>query len=105
MKLVMLSLSLFLSLAPATMPPGFSCVRQGNELHCTAKALSDTKRAPEWELYQDGGCGWIDRARGWDVVLYPNGQANHTVLMRGYLPHLIVILTCNAVGESGCDGR
>jgi hypothetical protein len=83
--------------------PGFTCKTYADSLRCRSEAVTDLKRPPQWELYPEGQ-GYIDKARGWNVTLYPPAPGHrYMVLLRVYLPDRIAIVTCH-LKDGECRG-
>jgi hypothetical protein len=83
--------------------PSFTCRTYADALRCRSEAVSDLKRPPQWELYPEGQ-GYIDKARGWSVTLYPPAPGHrYMVLLRVYLPNRIAIVTCR-LKDGECRG-
>jgi hypothetical protein len=108
-KPILAALCLFLwaSLAPGAtiLDPGMHCHRHGaDELLCDSQALTESKRAPTWELYPLPAGDRADVARGWFISLYTSPGTDYRIIMRATRDGVHWIATCElSADQSECS--
>lgn len=83
------------TLAGIINDPGFRCSRNGpDEIVCESLGMTESKRAPQFELYPLPNGGRADVARGWVAYLYPSKSQDVEILMRATRDGVHWIASC-----------